>query len=259
MASNLNTLPEVTWIEPIPDEPRQRRRAIRPRWSVAARHDPPRVRGRAPASAGPPARGADPVRGPALEGQRGRGAARHERRRRSTARSSAPGRRSRSATSRPPTPWRRWTPSQRELLARYVDAFQRYDIDALTSLIREDASQSMPPYDMWLSRPRGRPHVVARPGHRVPAARGWSRSRRANGSVAFGQYKPSESGSGYDPWALQVLEIADGKIVEFTFFLVDRAAVPAVRAAAAARRLALDGIRLRPSRGSNPAARPRAP
>ena len=41
----------------------------------------------------------------------------------------------------------------------------------------------------------------------------------ANGSVAFGQYKPSESGSGYDPWALQVLEIADGKIVDFTFFL----------------------------------------
>jgi RNA polymerase sigma-70 factor (ECF subfamily) len=41
----------------------------------------------------------------------------------------------------------------------------------------------------------------------------------ANGSVAFGQYKPSETGTGYDPWALQVLEIDDGKIVEFTFFL----------------------------------------
>ena len=42
----------------------------------------------------------------------------------------------------------------------------------------------------------------------------------ANGSPAFGQYKPSESGSGYDPWALQVLELdAEGRIVEFTFFL----------------------------------------
>ena len=41
----------------------------------------------------------------------------------------------------------------------------------------------------------------------------------ANGAPAFGQYKPSDSGSGYDPWALQVLEIEDGKIVEFTFFL----------------------------------------
>ena len=37
--------------------------------------------------------------------------------------------------------------------------------------------------------------------------------------MAFGQYKPSETGSGYDPWALQVIEFADGKIVEFTFFL----------------------------------------
>src|SRR5580765_1826271 len=41
--------------------------------------------------------------------------------------------------------------ADRELLARYVAAFERYDIDALTSLIREDATQSMPPYDLWLS------------------------------------------------------------------------------------------------------------
>jgi RNA polymerase sigma-70 factor (ECF subfamily) len=41
----------------------------------------------------------------------------------------------------------------------------------------------------------------------------------ANGAPAFGQYKPSDTGSGYDPWALQVLEIEDGKIVELTFFL----------------------------------------
>jgi RNA polymerase sigma-70 factor (ECF subfamily) len=41
----------------------------------------------------------------------------------------------------------------------------------------------------------------------------------ANGSPAFGQYKPSETGEGYDPWALQVVEIADGKVVEMTFFL----------------------------------------
>ncbi|TMF44433.1 MAG: RNA polymerase subunit sigma-70, partial [Chloroflexi bacterium] len=39
---------------------------------------------------------------------------------------------------------------QRELLARYVQAFERYDLDALTSLIQEDAKQSMPPYDLWL-------------------------------------------------------------------------------------------------------------
>ena len=105
-----------------------------------------------------------------------------------------------------------------ELLRRYVTAFEQYDMDALTSLIHEDATQSMPPFDMWL---RGRDDVFSwwfGPGI------GCSGSRviptvSANGSPAFGQYKPSESGSGYDPWALQVLEVEDGRIVEFTFFL----------------------------------------
>ena len=108
--------------------------------------------------------------------------------------------------------------SQRELLTRYVDAFERYDMDALTSLIREDAIQSMPPFDLWL---QGRddifawwwgPGIACRGSRVIPAG-------TANGSPAFGQYKPSASGTGYEPWALQVLEIADGRIVELTFFL----------------------------------------
>ena len=91
-------------------------------------------------------------------------------------------------------------------------------MEALTSLIQEDASQSMPPFDMWLS---GRddiltwwfgPGIGCRGSRVIPTV-------AANGRPAFGQYKPSESGSGFDPWALQVLEIADGRIVEFTFFL----------------------------------------
>jgi RNA polymerase sigma-70 factor, ECF subfamily len=108
--------------------------------------------------------------------------------------------------------------TQRELLTRYVEAFEAYDLDALTALIQKDASQSMPPYDMWL---RGRedilewwfgPGIECKGSRLVPTV-------TANRSVAFGQYKPSQSGSGYDPWALQVLEIADGAIGEFTFFL----------------------------------------
>jgi RNA polymerase sigma-70 factor (ECF subfamily) len=110
-------------------------------------------------------------------------------------------------------------PPQRELLDRYVKAFEDYDMEALTSLIREDAIQSMPPFDLWL---RGRDDIldwwvgpgIACQGSRVLPA------PMANGSFAFGQYKPSESGSGHDPWALQVLEFdADGNIVELTFFL----------------------------------------
>jgi RNA polymerase sigma-70 factor (ECF subfamily) len=114
---------------------------------------------------------------------------------------------------------------QREFLERYVDAFQRYDVEALTALLREDATQSMPPFDMWLS---GREDVLAwwfgpgigcRGSRVIPV-------ESANGSIAFGQYKPSDSGSGYDPWALQVLEIADGKIVDITFFLATEQLFP---------------------------------
>jgi RNA polymerase sigma-70 factor, ECF subfamily len=106
----------------------------------------------------------------------------------------------------------------RELLSRYVAAFEAYDIEALTSLIHEDATQSMPPYDLWLS---GRddifewwlgPGIGCRGSRVIPTV-------AANGSPAFGQYKPSESGSGFDPWALQVLEVSNGRIVELTFFL----------------------------------------
>jgi RNA polymerase sigma-70 factor, ECF subfamily len=105
-----------------------------------------------------------------------------------------------------------------ELLSRYVDAFERYDIDALTRLIHEDATQSMPPYELWL---RGRDDIfgwwlgmgAGCRGSRVVA------TQSANGAPAFAQYKPREDGEGYEPWALQVLEIADGQIVEFTFFL----------------------------------------
>jgi RNA polymerase sigma-70 factor (ECF subfamily) len=107
---------------------------------------------------------------------------------------------------------------QRDLLARYVEAFEAYDIEALTTLIQEDARQSMPPYDMWLL---GREDIFKwwwGPGISCKGSR-LLPTPTANGSVAFGQYKPSESGSGYDPWALQVLEIADGRIVELTFFL----------------------------------------
>jgi RNA polymerase sigma-70 factor (ECF subfamily) len=107
---------------------------------------------------------------------------------------------------------------QQDLLRRYMTAFERYDMDELTALIREDAIQSMPPYDLWLE---GREDIftwwwgpgIGCRGSRLLVA------PSANGTVAFGQYKPSESGSGYDPWALQVIELAPDGIAELTFFL----------------------------------------
>jgi RNA polymerase sigma-70 factor, ECF subfamily len=107
--------------------------------------------------------------------------------------------------------------ADRALLDRYVSAFERYDLSALTSLIREDAIQSMPPFDMWL---RGRddmmtwwfgPGIGCQGSRVIPVV-------NASGRPAFGQYKPSPNG-GWEPWALQVLELSDGQITEMTFFL----------------------------------------
>ncbi len=105
----------------------------------------------------------------------------------------------------------------RKMLERYVRAFEQYDMTALTALIREDAFQSMPPYDMWLS---GRDDILAwwiGPGIACKGSRVIA-TKSANGMPTFGQYKPSPNG-GYEPWALQVLELSGGRIGEFTFFL----------------------------------------
>jgi RNA polymerase sigma-70 factor, ECF subfamily len=103
-----------------------------------------------------------------------------------------------------------------ELLARYVDAFERYDMDALTSLLRRDAVWNMPPYALWLQT---HDDIVSwcmgmgigcKDSRLIPTV--------ANGSPAFGQYKPAPDGS-LQPWSLQVLEVADGRINGITFFL----------------------------------------
>ena len=99
-----------------------------------------------------------------------------------------------------------------------MTAFERYDMDALTALIHEDATQSMPPYDLWLA---GRDDIFAwwfGPGIGCAGSRVIP-AMAANGAPALAQYKPSESGDGHDAWALQVLELSGGRIAEFTFFL----------------------------------------
>ena len=216
VVSNLNALPEVTWIEPVPDrllggegdpaEVAVARETIRLAFVAALQHLPPRQR-------------AVLILCEVLRWQASEVAELLEtsvasvnsalQRARATLETRDLGSTEQAAEV---------DEAQQELLARYVEAFQRYDMDALTSLIHEDATQSMPPYDLWL---RGRDDIftwwfgpgIGCSGSRVlPAV-------SANGSPAFGQYKPSETRSGFDPWALQVLEIDDGRIVELTFFL----------------------------------------
>ncbi|HEV2755225.1 MAG TPA: sigma-70 family RNA polymerase sigma factor [Actinomycetota bacterium] len=105
---------------------------------------------------------------------------------------------------------------QRALLARYVDAFERYDMKSLTSLLHEDATWSMPPYDLWLQTHEDIVKWCLGQGAACEGSRLVPTS--ANGAPAFGQYKPSPDG-GLAPWSLQVLEITGGKISGIMFFL----------------------------------------
>jgi RNA polymerase sigma-70 factor, ECF subfamily len=103
------------------------------------------------------------------------------------------------------------------LLERYVDAFERYDVDQLVALLHEDAVQSMPPFAMWLKGAADIGRFMLLPG---PSACRGSRlvATEANGCPAFGQYKPNPDG-GYTPWALQILEVSGDRIAQLGFFL----------------------------------------
>ena len=210
-------VPESTWIAADP-----RRRVVPDdadpaELAVDARDDPARVRHRAAAPPGPPARRAHPPRGAALAGDRGRRAARHDASRRST----APLQRARATLADAPSSTRlgrvgALDADQEALLARYVDAFERYDITSLVALLHEDAIMSMPPYDFWLAGPEeiGRWFLgegIGCEGSRLVAT-------TANGCAAFGSYHVDPAG-GHSPWAVQVLEISGDRIVGHHNFL----------------------------------------
>jgi RNA polymerase sigma-70 factor, ECF subfamily len=199
---HLSTLPEVTWVEPMPDpaEAAVRRETVRLAFIAALQRLPARQR-------------AVLILSEVLRWKASEVAELLE-----TSVASVNSALQRARATLDSLDDRQLDEPDPELLSRYVAAFEAYDIDALTSLIREDATQSMPPFSLWLN---GRddiftwwfgPGIGCRGSRVIPVV-------SANGSPAFGQYKPSEDGDGYEPWALQVLELADGEIVEFTFFL----------------------------------------
>jgi RNA polymerase sigma-70 factor, ECF subfamily len=207
VAENLNTLPEATWIQPVPDPAVEveSRETIRLAFVAALQHLPPRQR-------------AVLILCEVLRWQASEVAELLEtsvaavnsalQRARATLEEAGPQAGSTSVDE-----------ADEELLRRYVDAFQRYDMDALTSVLKEDAVQSMPPFDLWLE---GRDDIFAwwfGPGIGCRGSRVIPAASTANGSPAYGQYKPADEGPGYEPWALQVVEVADGQIEELTFFL----------------------------------------
>ncbi len=214
--ANLNTLPDDTWVEPVPDalvapdpgpaEAAQRSEDIRLAFVAALQQLPPRQR-------------AALILCEVLHWKASEAAELLES---SIASINSALQRARATLADGPgataTRGADLDASDQELLARYVQAFERYDMEALTALIHEDATQSMPPYDLWLA---GRDDILTwwtGPGNACRGSRVIP-TVSANGSPAFGQYKPTASGDGYEPWALQVLEIERGRIGELTFFL----------------------------------------
>jgi RNA polymerase sigma-70 factor (ECF subfamily) len=213
--ANLNTLPEVTWIGPVPDglvvpegDPAElavARETIRLAFIAALQHLPPRQR-------------AVLILCEVLRWQATEVA---ELLNTSVASVNSALQRARATLAAgnvsAETTSTQLSEEDRALLDRYVAAFEAYDIERLTALIKEDATQSMPPYDLWL---RGRddifewwfgPGIGCKGSRIVPTV-------TANGSPAYGQYKPAPGG-GYEPWALQVIELSDGRIGELSFFL----------------------------------------
>jgi len=208
VVENLNVPAEVTWLQPVPDalvsdpaELAESRETIRLAFVAALQHLPPRQR-------------AVLILCEVLRWQATEVAELLET---TVASVNSALQRARATLATADTSAPTLTEPSRELLERYVAAFESYDIEALTALIREDATQSMPPFDLWL---RGRddiltwwfgPGIGCRGSRLVPV-------ETANGSPAYGQYKPSPGG-GYEPWALQVLELSGDGVVEFSFFL----------------------------------------
>ena len=105
---------------------------------------------------------------------------------------------------------------QQELLTKYVEAFERYDISTLVTLLHEDAVQSMPPYAMWLQGPDAMKKWFLGPGHGCRGSR--LVPVLAGGGMAFGQYRVDPAG-GFAPWAIQIIEVSDGLISGFHSFL----------------------------------------
>jgi RNA polymerase sigma-70 factor, ECF subfamily len=113
--------------------------------------------------------------------------------------------------------------AQSRLVDDYVTAFERYDVDRLTTLMHQDATLSMPPYVLWL---RGHDSIHdwmlgkgsgCRGSRLVPTS--------ACGSPAFGQYRPAPEG-GHKPWALIILELSGERITAMNSFLDTEALFP---------------------------------
>jgi RNA polymerase sigma-70 factor (TIGR02960 family) len=103
----------------------------------------------------------------------------------------------------------------RELLRRYVTAFEAHDIAGLKAILREDAVTSMPPFP-W--RMTGAGAIAELMGASDSCAGARLVPCRMNGAEGFGQYRPGD-GNVLHPFALVAIGVRDGQIAQIVTFL----------------------------------------
>jgi RNA polymerase sigma-70 factor (ECF subfamily) len=205
--ANLNTMPEATWIQPVPDPAvlTENRETTRLAIIAALQHLPPRQRAVLIL----------------CEVLRWRASEVAELLETSVASVNSALQRARATLEERDVttddPANAMDDEHQDLLQRYMDAFERYDMEALTALLHEDATMSMPPYALWLTGHEDIVSWMMGPGHAcdgsrlVPVA--------ANGSIAFGQYRASGPNGEHEPWGLVVIETKDGQVSGINTFL----------------------------------------
>jgi RNA polymerase sigma-70 factor (ECF subfamily) len=103
---------------------------------------------------------------------------------------------------------------QTALVARYVDAFETYDVQALVKLLHQEATLSMPPYEMWLqghlniARWLSTFGIGCKGSVLIPV-------EASGGAPAFAQYRDG----GATPWAILLLELEGVQITGMTSYL----------------------------------------
>ena len=108
--------------------------------------------------------------------------------------------------------------NQRKLINDFVSAFEAYDMDTLTTLLKADVALSMPPFDLWISGPDNVAAFMLGTGSACEGSK-LIRLEGANGHVAFGHYKPTEEPGVYSPWSITILELEGDTIAGLNFFL----------------------------------------
>jgi RNA polymerase sigma-70 factor, ECF subfamily len=104
----------------------------------------------------------------------------------------------------------------REIVERFTSAFERDDVEAIVSLLSDDAKFAMPPYPQWY---RGREAIAdswLMPGGPPPRLR--YLSTRANGQPALATYCLDRETGGFVPIALDVLTLRGELIAEVFAF-----------------------------------------